>query len=156
MILEDKLKELDTYPFHMPGHKRNKKFGITGSEIDITEIDGFDNLHCPRGVIADIEKDLKKIYKSKKSLISVNGSSMGIMSAIFAVCNRNDKIIVARNCHKSVFNACMLLELKIIYIEPDYDSTNGYYMRLSQEAADRTVRENPDAKAMIITSPTYE
>ena len=156
MRLEDKLKGLDTYPFHMPGHKRNKKFGITGSEIDITEIDGFDNLHCPRGVIADIENDLKKIYKSKKSLISVNGSSMGIMSAIFAVCNRKDKIIVARNCHKSVFNACMLLELKIIYIEPDYDSTNGYYMRLSQEAADRTVRENPDAKAMIITSPTYE
>lgn len=156
MRLEDKLKGLDTYPFHMPGHKRNKKFGITGSEIDITEIDGFDNLHCPRGVIADVEKDLKKIYKSKKSLISVNGSSMGIMSAIFAVCNRKDKIIVARNCHKSVFNACMLLELKIIYIEPDYDSTNGYYLRLSQEAADRTVRENPDAKAMIITSPTYE
>lgn len=156
MRLEDKLKELDTYPFHMPGHKRNKKFGITGSEIDITEIDGFDNLHCPRGVIADVENDLKKIYKSKKSLISVNGSSMGIMSAIFAVCNRKDKIIVARNCHKSVFNACMLLELKIIYIEPDYDSTNGYYMRLSQETADRTVRENPDAKAMIITSPTYE
>lgn len=156
MRLEYKLKGLDTYPFHMPGHKRNKKFGITGSEIDITEIDGFDNLHCPRGVIADIENDLKKIYKSKKSLISVNGSSMGIMSAIFAVCNRKDKIIVARNCHKSVFNACMLLELKIIYIEPDYDSTNGYYLRLSQETADRTVRENPDAKAMIITSPTYE
>lgn len=156
MRLEDKLKGLDTYPFHMPGHKRNKKFGITGSEIDITEIDGFDNLHCPRGVIADIEKDLKKIYKSKKSLISVNGSSMGIMSAIFAVCNRKDKIIVARNCHKSVFNACMLLELKIIYIEPDYDSTNGYYMRLSQETADKAIRENPDAKAMIITSPTYE
>lgn len=156
MRLEDKLKELDTYPFHMPGHKRNKKFGITDSEIDITEIDGFDNLHCPKGVIADIEKDLEKIYKSKKSLISVNGSSMGIMSAIFAVCNRGDKIIVARNCHKSVFNACMLLELKIIYIEPDYDSTNGYYMRLSQETADKAIRENPDAKAMIITSPTYE
>lgn len=156
MRLEDKLKELGTYPFHMPGHKRNKKFGITGSEIDITEIDGFDNLHCPKGVIADIEKDLEKIYKSKKSLISVNGSSMGIMSAIFAVCNRGDKIIVARNCHKSVFNACMLLELKIIYIEPDYDSTNGYYMRLSQETADKAIKENPDAKAMIITSPTYE
>ena len=156
MRLEGKLKELGTYPFHMPGHKRNKKFGITGSEIDITEIDGFDNLHCPRGVIADIENDLKKIYKSKKSLISVNGSSMGIMSAIFAVCNRKDKIIVARNCHKSVFNACMQLELKIIYIEPDYDSTNGYYMRLSQETADKAIRENSDAKAMIITSPTYE
>ena len=76
MRLEEKLKGLDTYPFHMPGHKRNKKFGITGSEIDITEIDGFDNLHCPRGVIADIENDLKKIYRSKKSLILMRRSSI--------------------------------------------------------------------------------
>ena len=61
MELYNKLKDNNLYPFHMPGHKRNKKFGITGSEIDITEIDGFDNLHCPKGVIADIENDLKKI-----------------------------------------------------------------------------------------------
>lgn len=156
MRLEDKLRQLESYPFHMPGHKRNEKFGIVGSEIDITEIDGFDNLHSPTGVIAKIESDLKSIYKSKRSLISVNGSSMGIMSAIYAVCDRGDKIIVARNCHKSVFNACMLLELRVIFVEPDFDSTNGYYTRLSQQALDKAIRENPDAKAAVITSPTYE
>lgn len=156
MKLEDKLKCIDTYPFHMPGHKRNKKFGITGSEIDITEIDGFDNLHCPTGIIAETENKLSKIYKSKKSLISVNGSSMGIMSAIFALCNKGDKIIIARNCHKSVFNACMLLELRVIYIEPEYNAQNGYFTRLKQETADSVIKEHPDAKALVITSPTYE
>ena len=54
--LHDKLKELDKYPFHMPGHKRNEEFNIIGSEIDITEIEGFDNLHAPRGIIAETEK----------------------------------------------------------------------------------------------------
>ncbi len=156
MSLHNKLKKIDTYPFHMPGHKRNAKFGITGSEIDITEIDGYDNLHSPNGVIKNTENKLKSIYKSKRSFISVNGSSGGILASIFAICNEGDTIIVARNCHKSVYNACLLLKLKIIFIEPLYDRTNGYYTRLEQSTVDRAVNQYPNAKAIIITSPTYE
>ena len=140
----------------MPGHKRNAKFGITGSEIDITEIDGFDNLHAPCGVIADIESRLKGIYKSKRSFISVNGSTAGILAGIHAVCNKGDTVIVAKNCHKSVFNACMLLELKIRYIEPEFDYTNGYYTSISQRTVDEALKDVENAKALIITSPTYE
>lgn len=156
MNLHDKLKDIDTYPFHMPGHKRNDKFGILGSEIDITEIDGFDNLHSPNGVIKNTENKLKSIYKSERSFISVNGSSGGILASIFAVCNEGDTVIVARNCHKSVYNACMLLKLKIIFIEPQYDLTNGYYTNLKQSAVNSAMNRHPEAKAVIITSPTYE
>lgn len=154
--LQDKLTQLDKYPFHMPGHKRNGKFNIIGSEIDITEIEGFDNLHNPTGVIADIEKDLENIYKAKKSFISVNGSSIGMLVAIHSVCNNGDKIIVARNCHKSVYNACLLLNLQIVYIEPEFDMSNGYYTRVEQGTLNTALNANPDAKAVIITSPTYE
>lgn len=140
----------------MPGHKRNAKFGIAGSEIDITEIDGFDNLHAPCGVIADIESRLKGIYKSKRSFISVNGSTAGILAGIHAVCNKGDTVIVAKNCHKSVFNACMLLELKIRYIEPEFDYTNGYYTSISQRTVDEALKDVENARALIITSPTYE
>lgn len=156
MRLHDKLTTLDKYPFHMPGHKRNAKFGIAGSEIDITEIDGFDNLHAPCGVIADIESRLKGIYKSKRSFISVNGSTAGILAGIHAVCNKGDTVIVAKNCHKSVFNACMLLELKIRYIEPEFDYTNGYYTSISQRTVDEALKDVENARALIITSPTYE
>lgn len=140
----------------MPGHKRNPKFNIIGSEIDITEIDGFDNLHEAKDVLLDIENRLQNLYKSKKSFLMVNGSTVGILSAIFAVCDDGDKVIVARNCHKSVYNACMLKKLKIVYIEPEYDLENGYYTRINQETIDKAIHENPDARAVIITSPTYE
>ena len=140
----------------MPGHKRNDKFGILGSEIDITEIDGFDNLHSPSGVIKNTEDKLKSIYKSERSFISVNGSSGGILAPIFAVCNEGDTVIVARNCHKSVYNACMLLKLKIIFIEPQYDLTNGYYTNLKQDTVNSAISRHSDVKAVIITSPTYE
>lgn len=156
MKLQDKLQSLDKYPFHMPGHKRNGKFNIVGSEIDITEIKGFDNLHAPTGIIADIENDLAKIYKAKKSFISVNGSSGGILAAIHSFCNYNDTIIIARNCHKSVYNACVLLNLNVVFIEPEYDRDNGYYTRIEQSVINNAINKNPDAKAVVITTPTYE
>ncbi len=156
MKLHEKLKTLDKYPFHMPGHKRNGKFNIPGAEIDITEIDGFDNLHAPSGIIAETEKRLSSIYKSKRSFILVNGSTAGILAAVFSVCSEGDKIIIARNCHKSVYNACMLRKLRVVFAEPEFDSINGYYTRLTQETLDSVILANSDAAAVVITSPTYE
>jgi arginine/lysine/ornithine decarboxylase len=154
--LTNELKILDRYPFHMPGHKRNPKFNIIGSNIDITEIDGFDNLHDANGIILDVEKRLSKMYKSKKSFMLVNGSTVGILSSIFALCNEGDKIVIARNCHKSVYNACMLRKLKVVYVEPEFDYVNGYYTYVVQNTLNDVLKDNPDAKAVVITSPTYE
>ena len=140
----------------MPGHKRNPEFNITGSEIDITEIDGFDNLHNAKGVIAEVEERLKKHYKSKKSFMLVNGSTVGILAAVFAVCNEGDKIIIARNCHKSVYNACLLRHLKVVYLEPEFDSVNMCYTSVMQDRVDSLLLSHKDAKAVVITSPTYE
>jgi len=140
----------------MPGHKRNAKFGISGSEIDITEINGFDNLHNPEGVLLDIENRLKVHYKAEKSFMLVGGSTVGILSAVFAVCSEGDTVIIARNCHKSVFNACMLRKLKVIYIEPEFNAENGFYTRIEQRTVDEAIKKHPEAKALIITSPTYE
>ena len=156
MKLHKKLEKLERYPFHMPGHKRNPEFNITGSEIDITEIDGFDNLHNAKGVIAEVEERLKKHYKSKKSFMLVNGSTVGILAAVFAVCNEGDKIIIARNCHKSVYNACLLRHLKVVYLEPEFDSVNMCYTSVMQDRVDSLLLNHTDAKAIVITSPTYE
>lgn len=154
--LHEKLKGLTRYPFHMPGHKRNTDFGIAASEIDITEIDGFDNLHSPNGVLLDLEKRLSDIYKSKSSFLSVNGSTLGILAAVFSVCREGDKIIIARNAHKSVYDACLLRGLRVVFAEPEYDADDGYYGKIHQSEIDRAVKENGDAKAVVITSPTYE
>ena len=150
------LKSLDNYPFHMPGHKRNAKFNIPSSEIDITEIDGFDNLHSPDGVIKELEEELAKLYSFEKSIISVNGSSCCILSAICAVCDYGDTILIARNCHKSVYNACFIKKLNVEYIEPEYIEEIGIYGKITQEAVDKALNRFENAKAVVITSPTYE
>lgn len=156
MKLQDKLNKLDLYPFHMPGHKRNKKFNIIGSEIDITEITGFDNLHSPEDILLDLQNRYTKLYHAKKSIISVNGSTACILSAVSAVCRNGDTIIIARNCHKSVYNACFINKLNVKYIVPEYDEEFNCFTKITQENVDQAIKENPDAKAIVITSPTYE
>ncbi len=150
------LRENDLLPFHMPGHKRNSRFGISGSEIDITEIEGFDNLHNADGILKELEDTYSKLYSSSKSILSVNGSTCCVLSAVFALCGRGDKIIIARNCHRSVYNACLLNELEVTYIEPEFDEKLGMYTKVSQQALESALKAAPDAKAVVITSPTYE
>ena len=62
MRLDRALAHLERYPFHMPGHKRNPDFCLPGAEIDITEIDGYDDLHAPTGVLARLQADLAALY----------------------------------------------------------------------------------------------
>ena len=140
----------------MPGHKRNEKFNIPSSDIDITEIDGFDNLHCPEDIIDEMQKDIARLYGFDKSIISVNGSTCCILAAISAVSKENGTIIIARNCHKAVYNACLINKLKVEYIEPEFNNEYGCYERITQKSIDKALQKHKNACALVITSPTYE
>ena len=123
----DKINELNTqhvYPFHMPGHKRRMEL-INPYDIDITEIDGYDNLHNPEGMIKQLENRISGMYDEKhefieKSYVLVNGSTCGILSAISAVTQYGDRILMARNSHKSAYNAVYIRGLEADYIYPEY------------------------------------
>lgn len=156
MSLHYKLNSLTKYPMHMPGHKRNSKFNIVGSNIDATEIKGLDNLHNPKGVIKEIENKLGKIYHCDNSHLLVNGSTVGLLASIMAVCKEGDTIIVACNCHKSVYNACVLRRLKVVFVTPKWNELEGYYTTIDTEDVHKAISNNPGVKAVVITSPTYE
>lgn len=146
------------YPFHMPGHKRNEgiDFLKDAYSIDITEIDGFDNLHDASGIISDSQNIAARLYKSEETHFLVNGSTSGILSAIFSVTKKGDKIIVARNCHKSVYNAILLNQLEPVYIYPDTIGKEKINGSISPNVVEETILNNKDTKAVIITSPTYD
>ena len=99
--------------FHMPGHKGVDFYDRNGfgkevralASWDITEIAGADNLFQPESIIHDTMNKYKALYGSKKSYLLINGSSSGIIAALLAAVPRGGKLIMARNCHKSVFNA---------------------------------------------------
>lgn len=160
-MLYDKLKSYKNsgiYPFHMPGHKRIDILndGLLPYGIDLTEIEGFDNLHNACGCIIEIEKKAEKLYRVNRAFLLVNGSTCGILSSIRAMTNFGDKIIVARNCHKSVYNAIELCGLNPEYILPEYDEKYGVFTSVAPENLETLLSKNPDTKLVVITSPTYE
>ena len=127
--LLDKLKDYsksDFYPFHMPGHKRNFKKGALAEayRYDITEIDGFDNLHQPMSLIKKAQEHAARLYRSEETYFLINGSTAGILSAISAVAGGGRNLIISRNCHKAVYHAAFLNRMKLHYVYPE--KTEGY------------------------------
>ncbi len=152
----------DVRPFHMPGHKRRSD-GSWIEEIyryDITEIDGFDNLQEPAGLIADIEKGFAEYYGADKAHLLVNGSTSGILSAISAVVPHRELLLMDRGAHQSAFNAAFLGELRTAYMKRA--TIDGYEISacVSPEEVSRMLQaaaEKQDLpKAVFLTSPTYE
>lgn len=171
--LFEKLKEYgesDHYPFHMPGHKRNPDSGPLSAfyKWDITEIDGFDNLHQPEGIIKDAQERAARLYQSEETYFLVNGSTAGILSAVSAVSGRGRKLIAARNCHKAVYHAAFLNRLEMEYIYPEILTNFGISGGISAGQTEDKIREiaekegvplrqiNTLIAGIILTSPTYD
>ncbi len=167
----------DAYPFHMPGHKRREiTDGIPGGfpdpyGIDITEIDGFDNLHHAEGILKDAMDEAAAIYGTDRSWYLVNGSTCGILSAVFAATENGGKILTARNCHKAVYHAICLNRLEAEYLYPEEITEfriNGGIRaedvrKALEKDAMRCAGNSGDVRgkitkiqAVLITSPTYE
>lgn len=151
-----KYQETDFYPFHMPGHKRNMGEMCNPYKIDITEIEGFDDLHHADGIIKECEDRAAALYGAEETHFLINGSTGGILSAISGSVRRRGKIAVARNCHKSVYHGILLNELDVCYLYPEYLEELGINGGIFPEDVEKLLEKEPDIQAVMITSPTYE
>ena len=157
----------DMYPFHMPGHKRR-----TGPEesfmnsctdsftnpfaVDITEIEGFDNLHHPEGILKDSMKWAADVYGADQTYYLINGSTGGILAAVCGSVPRGGRILVSRNCHKSVYHGICLNQLKTSYVYPQEIEGLGIQGGITAEDVDRMLNRYMDTQAVLIVCPTYD
>ena len=147
--------ESDVYPFHMPGHKRRALPFPNPYTIDITEIDGFDNLHHAEGLIREAEERAAKLYGADRSYYLVNGSTCGLLAAICAAARRGDKVLAARNCHKAVYHAISMQGLAAEFLYPAI--TRGDLQgQITAAQVEEALTKHPDIAVVILTSPTYE
>lgn len=142
----------------MPGHKRNPESGEMADfyRIDITEIDGFDNLHHAEGMIKEAQERANRLYGARETYFLVNGSTCGVLAAIMSVTQPGDEILIARNCHKAVYHAVILQGLRPHYYYPGIIQEYGIYDGVDAEKIGNLLDEYPACKAVVITSPTYE
>lgn len=149
----------DNYPFHMPGHKRNIDYmgDKLPYNLDITEINGFDDLHHPEGILDELNKRVSKLFSSNESCCLINGSTVGNLAAILAITKPGDKILVARNSHISIHNAIIMNNLKVTYIYPETIDVHGISGEINLNDVKSILQlNNYDFKAIVIVSPTYD
>lgn len=153
----------DTLPFHVPGHKKGvgideefKNFiGENPFKIDVTVFKLVDSLHHPTGPIKKAQMLAADAYCADASFFSIHGTSGAIQAMIMSVVSDGDKIIVPRNVHKSVTAGIILSGAIPIFMQPELDKKLGIAHGVSPETVEKTLKENPDAKAVLLINPTY-
>lgn len=159
--LLDKLKACTpaVTPMHMPGHKRNTAdapyLRDLGAAWDVTEVEGTDDLHHPEGVLRDAMARAAALWGSRRAFFSVGGSTAALLSALWACTRDGDELILARNCHKSVYNGLLLRRLRPVYLTPAALEA-GLSGPIDPADVEAALAAHPDSPAVLITSPTYD
>lgn len=148
-----KHKNLDFSPFHTPGHKNNF-FTENLFELDFTELPDTDALYEADGIILETEKNLAELFSAKRSLISSEGCSLAIQTMLKLASQRGNKILFARNIHRSAVNACALIGITPKWILPK--SENPLFTgRISPQDVETEFLKDNEISALYVTSPDY-
>ncbi len=145
--------------FHMPGHKLGRGIPAELSQnllqLDVTEVEGTDNLHFPEGIIMEAQHQAAKAFGADATYFLVNGSSCGVQAAIMSVCARGQKIIVGRDSHKSVVSGLVLSGAEPVFVYPEFNEEFSIPSEVTAESIEKALGANPDACAVLITRPNY-
>lgn len=147
--------------YHVPGHKQGRAFDSEGIawfrsllELDFTEVGELDDLHDPQSVIMEAQQLAAELFRADQTLFLVGGSTAGNLAVILHLCAPGDRIFIQRNCHQSVLHGCLLAHARPVLLPVEWDQ-DGRERPLSPETVKQALRQYPDVKAVLITSPSY-
>ncbi|MDU5272933.1 MAG: aminotransferase class V-fold PLP-dependent enzyme [Finegoldia magna] len=151
-LYDNLINRKEKVSFHMPGHKGKMLEGMKDFlenilKIDVTELSDTDDLYHANNIIAEGRNNLALFSHTKKSMYLVNGSTSGIVASIMSVLDENEKILVEKNCHKSVINGVRFARGKSVEVECD-----GV---CEQEVLIENLKKDSSIKAVLITRPNY-
>lgn len=161
-------KDSRIYPFHMPGHKRLQLGGIKGETarsgmdfpnpffVDITEVEGFDNLHHAQGILKQSMEWAARVYGADRTWYLINGSTCGILASVCGCTSPGGHILMSRNCHKAAYHAAYINHLRTSYVYPQDLPGLGIQGGILPEDVEKALEEHRDIQAVFIVSPTYD
>lgn len=156
----ERFRQQQNISFHVPGHKHGELSRLPQAfkdvmRYDVTELSGLDDLHHPEEMILEAENLLADTYGTMKSFFLVGGSTVGNLAMIYAACKKDDTIIVQRNAHKSIFHAIELVGARPVFVSPMWDDQTLTATHVSYKDLKEAVDYYPEARAVVLTYPTY-
>lgn len=159
------ITEYDTWQrrrFHMPAHAGFSPVPEAWDLLrdpyryDLTELEGLDVLSEPTDSIRESQERLAGLYGAAHSFMLVNGASVGLMAAMLSAVRPGEQVLVPRNAHRSVLSGLILSGAEPVWFLPERLGEWGLWGGVSPALVARLLQEHPRAKALFVTSPTYE
>ena len=149
-------------PFDVPGHKGGRGtreltdfLGLSCLKADVNSMKPLDDLCHPVSVINNAQELAAEAFGAENAFFVVNGTTGSVQAMIMAACKAGEKIIMPRNVHRSAINALVVNSAIPVYVNPGTNQRLGIPLGMSVGNVRKAIRENPDAKAVLINNPTY-
>ncbi len=154
--------ELNRLPFTAPGHKTGHGVAadtleVLGSDVfrnDISELAGLDDRHKSFGVRKKAEQLAAEAHGADQTLFSTNGSSLSVHTALLTVAARGDKVVIARNIHKSAIAGILMSGVDPVWVQPPVDPDWGIQHAPTPGQIKEALDLNPDVVAVFVVSPS--
>jgi len=156
--------------WHTPGHSSGESLRGSPWVNDFYEFMGehvfdadlsvsvpmLDSLMEPKAVIAEAQGKAAKAFGAKRTFFATNGTSTANKVIFQTLIAPGEKLLLDRNCHKSVHHGVVLSGAHPIYVDAALNRKYGLYGPVPKKVLLNAIKKHPDAQALIITSCTYD
>ena len=156
--------------WHTPGHSSgeslrgspwiNDFYEFMGEhvfDVDLSvSVPMLDSLMEPTGVIAQAQAMAAKAFGARRTFFATNGTSTANKVIFQTLLAPGEKLLLDRNCHKSVHHGVVLSGAHPIYLRSSVNRKYGLYGPVPKKEIFHAIEEHPDAQALILTSCTYD
>jgi arginine decarboxylase len=156
--------------WHTPGHSSgdslrgspwvNEFHEFMGEHVfdaDLSvSVKALDSLMEPTGVIAEAQQMAAKAFGARKTFFATNGTSTANKVILQTLIAPGEKMLLDRNCHKSVHHGVVLSGARPIYLDSSVNRKYGVFGPVPKKTILRAIEEHPDAQLLVLTSCTYD
>ncbi|MCP2040470.1 arginine decarboxylase [Neisseria sp. HSC-16F19] len=156
--------------WHTPGHSSGDSLrqstwgsdfyhfvGQSMWQADLSvSVQSLDSLLHPEGVIAEAQNLAADAFGARRTYFATNGSSTANKVILQSLLIPGDTLLLDRNCHKSVHHGVILSGAKPVYLDSSVNEALGLFGLVPQKTILEAIEAHPHAKALILTSSTYD
>jgi arginine decarboxylase len=157
-------------PWHTPGHSSgeslrgspwaNEFYEFIGDHLfkaDLSvSVPMLDSLMEPTGVIAEAQSLAAKAFGARRTFFATNGTSTANKVILQTLIAPGEKLLLDRNCHKSVHHGVVLSGAHPIYLDSSVNRKYGVFGPVPKKTLFAAIEAHPDAQALVLTSCTYD
>jgi arginine decarboxylase len=156
--------------WHTPGHSSGESLRGSPWVNDFYEFMGehvfdadlsvsvpmLDSLMDPRGVIGEAQAMAAKAFGARRTFFATNGTSTANKVIFQTLLAPGEKLLLDRNCHKSVHHGVVLSGAHPVYLDSALNRKYGLYGPVPKKTLLAAIKKHPDSQALILTSCTYD